>query len=379
MTRRLSNGLARMFSASCAAFSGALIYLAILMRITAPTLYAQNPPLTAPSAARTPAPEGAIKVQAVEFRGNRRVPAATLRARIFTQPGDAYDEAALRRDFMALYNTGLFDDLVLNVEDGESGKIVTFEVHERPNIRSIEYKGNTSVTTSDILDRFRDRKVGLTVESRFEPTRIKRAEKVLKDLLAERGRQMATVNVETRPIPPSSVALTFNIDEGPKVKVGKIDFEGNNVIGRGRLVRSMRHSRPIGIPYSLVLTSLFAKTFDKNKLDEDLEFVRGAYQDRGYFKVLVNDPSTSTRNTGGSSISKLPWYLKVAFPPALFFQKAGQKVDIQGVTIGKGYAGTIKRYIFGSGRATHGNSRSHNVPGSIGMAQDPGQIGRAHV
>jgi len=53
---------------------------------------------------------------------------------------------------------------------------------------------------------------------------------------------------------------------------------------------------------------------------------------------------------------------------------AGQKVDVQGVTIGKGYAGTIKRYHFASGPASHGNSRSHNVPGSIGMAQDPGRV-----
>ncbi|MBC3870421.1 MULTISPECIES: 50S ribosomal protein L3 [Undibacterium] len=59
-------------------------------------------------------------------------------------------------------------------------------------------------------------------------------------------------------------------------------------------------------------------------------------------------------------------------PVGLF--EAGQKVDVQGVTIGKGYAGTIKRYHFSSGRATHGNSRSHNVPGSIGMAQDPGRV-----
>ena len=53
---------------------------------------------------------------------------------------------------------------------------------------------------------------------------------------------------------------------------------------------------------------------------------------------------------------------------------AGQKVDVQGTSIGKGYAGVIKRYNFSSGRATHGNSRSHNVPGSIGMAQDPGRV-----
>ena len=49
-------------------------------------------------------------------------------------------------------------------------------------------------------------------------------------------------------------------------------------------------------------------------------------------------------------------------------------MDVQGVSIGKGYAGTIKRYHFASGRASHGNSRSHNVPGSIGMAQDPGRV-----
>jgi len=54
--------------------------------------------------------------------------------------------------------------------------------------------------------------------------------------------------------------------------------------------------------------------------------------------------------------------------------EAGQVVDVQGVTIGKGYAGTIKRHHFSSGRASHGNSRSHNVPGSIGMAQDPGRV-----
>jgi len=59
-------------------------------------------------------------------------------------------------------------------------------------------------------------------------------------------------------------------------------------------------------------------------------------------------------------------------PVGLF--EAGQKVDVQGVTIGKGYAGTIKRHHFASGRASHGNSRSHNVPGSIGMAQDPGRV-----
>ena len=54
--------------------------------------------------------------------------------------------------------------------------------------------------------------------------------------------------------------------------------------------------------------------------------------------------------------------------------KEGQKVDVQGTSIGKGFSGVIKRHHFSSNRASHGNSKSHNVPGSIGMAQDPGRV-----
>ncbi|GKS68803.1 LSU ribosomal protein L3P [Nitrosomonas sp. PY1] len=52
----------------------------------------------------------------------------------------------------------------------------------------------------------------------------------------------------------------------------------------------------------------------------------------------------------------------------------GQQVDVTGITIGKGYAGVIKRHHFSSNRASHGNSKAHNKPGSIGMAQDPGRV-----
>ena len=62
----------------------------------------------------------------------------------------------------------------------------------------------------------------------------------------------------------------------------------------------------------------------------------------------------------------------VQVPVGLF--TVGQVVDVQGTSIGKGFTGTIKRHNFSSQRASHGNSRSHNVPGSISMAQDPGRV-----
>ena len=66
--------------------------------------------------------------------------------------------------------------------------------------------------------------------------------------------------------------------------------------------------------------------------------------------------------------------LKVGDEVTVAIFEAGQFVDVTGTSKGKGFAGTIKRHNFGSQRASHGNSRSHRVPGSIGMNQDPGRV-----
>jgi len=65
-------------------------------------------------------------IEEIEFRGARRIPRDSLAARIFSKKGDTYDEEALRRDFMVLWNSGYFDDLRLEVEDGEQGKVIRF-------------------------------------------------------------------------------------------------------------------------------------------------------------------------------------------------------------------------------------------------------------
>jgi outer membrane protein assembly factor BamA len=128
-------------------------------------------------------PQGII--ERIEFYGNRRIRSDTLKARIFSRVSDPYNEETLRRDFQALWNTQFFEDVKLRVEDSPDradGKIIIFDVKERPQIRRIRYDGNHSITESDILDRFKERKVGLSVESPFDPTKIKKAEVVLKEL-----------------------------------------------------------------------------------------------------------------------------------------------------------------------------------------------------
>src|SRR6185437_10145078 len=117
----------------------------------------QQPRLENPPAAPAPTnvqPQDTIA--AIIFRGARRVPQDTLRALIFTKVGDKYNPEALDRDFMALWNTGRFDDIRLEREPSPTGWVLTFVVTERPVIRSIKYDGMKSISVSEILDRFKE-------------------------------------------------------------------------------------------------------------------------------------------------------------------------------------------------------------------------------
>jgi outer membrane protein insertion porin family len=231
-------------------------------------------------------------------QGNRRIPAETIKARIFTKPGDIYDAASLERDFNSLWNTGYFEDIKFLREQTPKGWRIIVQVKEKPTIREIIYVGNSSVSQSDILDRFKQDKVGLSVESQYDPTRIKKAEVSIKNLLSEHGRQFSTIRSEIRQIPPAAVGLTFVIKEGPKVKVGKITFNGNKNVKSRVLRAAMKNLKPIGIPHSIFLEDIFSKTYDATKLEEDTERVRAEYQNRGYFKVIVNEPKTQMHDTG---------------------------------------------------------------------------------
>ncbi|HEV2113052.1 MAG TPA: outer membrane protein assembly factor BamA [Terriglobales bacterium] len=255
-------------------------------------------------------------VQEILIHGNRRIPADTMRARIFTRPGDVYDEAALQRDFHSLWNTGYFEDIRIEREESPKGWRIHIYVKEKPTIRTIEYKGLNAISQSDVLDRFKERKVGLSIESQYDPTRVKKAEVTLKELEAEHGHQFANIRTEVHPIPPAAVGITFAVKEGPKVKVGRIKFEGNKHATERELRAAMKNLRPIGIPRSIFLENLFSKTFDASKLSEDADRVRDAYQQKGYFKALVEDPKTKVRDSR-------PPFIHIPF-----LQKAGKVVDI---------------------------------------------------
>ncbi|HXH48613.1 MAG TPA: outer membrane protein assembly factor BamA [Terriglobia bacterium] len=271
-------------------------------QLTTPQLTTPQLTTPTPTAPEAPAAKGQpqpvrpkqVLVEAVEFRGNRRIPSSRLQSQIFSRAGDVYNESSLERDFMALWNTGYFDDIRLEVQDGKTGKIVVFYLREKKLVRAITYKGLHSVEQSDVLEAFQKQKVGLTMDSQYDPVVIKRAEVVLQQMLGAHGRQFATVRHRTRNIPPNSVALTFIVNEGPKVKIGSIHFTGNTVFPNRELVSQMKLSRPGGLPPFFYW---FHKTYDHDKVLYDLEKVRELYQNHGYFYALPGEPVAKMRDT----------------------------------------------------------------------------------
>jgi outer membrane protein insertion porin family len=266
-----------------------------------------KPVLEAPKPA-TDQPEGPIEdvVEAVEFRGARRVPQDTLRALIFTKKGDKFEQESLNRDFMTLWNTGRYDDIRLEREAGKTGWILRFILTERRIVRTIKYEGNKSITVSEILDRYKERKVGLQVESQYDPNRVQRARNILVEYLSERGRQFAKVEPDIRQIPPSSLEITFKINEGPKVKVGEINIDGNKAFSDKTIRRAMKNLKPVGIPRSILFENLFAKSYDSTKLDEDADRIRVALQQKGYFTARVVDRKVNIRDVQTRNWFRIP-------------------------------------------------------------------------
>ncbi|HEY2498110.1 MAG TPA: outer membrane protein assembly factor BamA [Candidatus Angelobacter sp.] len=247
-------------------------------------------------------------IEDIDVQGNRRIPSETVLSRVYTRKGDVYDEAALQRDLRSVWNSGYFEDVRMEREQSSKGWLIHIYVREKPTIRTIEYHGLNSVSQSDVLERYKKVKVPLTVDSPYDPTKVIKAKVVLQQLLSEHGRQFANITVQVQQVPPASVAVTFNVKEGPKIKVGKIKFVGNKHVKSRALQEAMKNLHPLGIPKSIFLESIFAKTFDASKLEEDAERVREALQTYGYFKAVVDDPKVQLRDT--SSKFHIPFIQK---------------------------------------------------------------------
>jgi outer membrane protein insertion porin family len=239
-------------------------------------------------------------VESVDIIGNRRLRKDDILYYIQTRPGDPYNEETIQRDYQTLLSLTFFDKTATRVftENGPRGGVnVIFEVKELPIIRDLTFEGLKSVQESDVLKAFRERRVGVSKESIYDPVKVRNAMRVIKELLSAGGHPNATVEERTEEVSATSLAITFDIDEGDRVRVVDIQFEGNTVFSDGQLRGAMKYVKEAG----LITRFKSSDILDREKLDVDLRLVVNYMRSKGYLQARNGEPrieSVGRRRTG---------------------------------------------------------------------------------
>ena len=231
-------------------------------------------------------------VERFEAVGNSSVASDTIRVYLGIVPGEAYRPDLIQRNFLNLWQTGLFDDIRIETERGDSGVVVRAIVKERPRIGSVEFRGNKELTQQKINEALEREKIDLHVGNTIEQTLVKRAAETIKRSYTEGGFEGVTVDTITEDLQePGEKKIVFVIAEGIKAKVASIDFVGNQHFSDRRLRSQMKDVKKHNIITWIRKKNLYIPS----KLDEDLERVKNYYQDHGYQDVAFGDPQVVTK------------------------------------------------------------------------------------
>src|SRR5215217_6077251 len=239
-------------------------------------------------------------VENVDIIGNRRLRKDDILYYIQTRPGDPYNEDQVQRDYQTLLSLTFFDKTATRVltENGPRGGVnIIFEVKELPIIRDLTFEGLHSVQESDILKAFRERRVGVSKESIYDPVKVRNAMRVMKELLAEGGHPNATIEERTEEVSATSLAITFVINEGDRVRVVDVQFEGNQVFSDGQLRGAMKYVKEAG----LITRFKGSDILHREKLEFDLRAVDNYMRSKGYLQARHGEPrveSVGSRRTG---------------------------------------------------------------------------------
>jgi len=251
------------------------------------------------SAQQTP-PAAQQLVESVDITGNRRLRKDDILYYIQTRPGDPYNLDQIQRDYQTLLSLSFFDKTrtrVLTQVGPRGGVVVIFEVAELPIIRDLTFEGLKSVAESDVLKAFRERRVGVSKESVYDPVKVKNATRVIKELLAAGGHPNATVEEKTEEVSATSLAITFDVHEGDRVRVVEIQFEGNTVFSDKALRGSMKYVKEAGLITRFKGTDIL----NREKLDYDLHQVDNYMRSKGYLQARHGEPKVEgigPRRTG---------------------------------------------------------------------------------
>lgn len=245
---------------------------------------AQEQPPAAPAAPATS--QGPVKIEKIVLDGNDRLTQDAFLALTSLRPGEVYSAERIRQEYDKIWASGLLEDLSVEVTDGKEGKVVTFHIKERPIISSVEYTGSKSLTASTNLDKLKENNADIKTGTVLDYTKIKRTEAALRFMAAEKGFGDAVVTTKVQSMGRSAVAITFNIQEGPKTRIEKVLFLNQKVYGQMKLRWTMKKTRQ----HWFLSWATRHDIYSEGRYFEDIKAVRELFESNGYLDVDIGDP-----------------------------------------------------------------------------------------
>jgi len=219
-------------------------------------------------------------INSIELKGNRKIGSETIHARIKSRAGEPFSKDTVREDITRLYTLGYFDDIRVEIDSFEGGVSLIFIITEKPSITAIDFQGNKEYEVKDLKE-----KIAITPGAIADLTLIADNALKLASFYQSEGYWLVKVLPVLREISKDSVALTYQIDEGPKVIIGDITVEGNKAVPGKEILKVMK-TKERGLFSFITGTGIY----QKEEIVADLRRIRELYQNKGFIYAAVSEP-----------------------------------------------------------------------------------------
>ena len=218
--------------------------------------------------------------------GNVKVEEAVIRGAIKSREGGSFSSEQVREDLRSIFGLGYFTDVQVDIKSTPKGKEVIFIVAEKPSIREVLITGNQKVKLDDIKE-----KVTLTPRSILNLEKVKENLEQIRKLYFSKGYYGVKVEHKIDYLETNEAVVTFRIVEGPKGRIKKIVFKGNQNIKSSQL-------RKVMTTKEWTIFALLTKTgiLDEDILKNDLQLLTAYYFDNGYLDVKISEPKIDFRD-----------------------------------------------------------------------------------
>jgi outer membrane protein insertion porin family len=238
------------------------------------------------------APDAVARVVEIRVEGTRRISPDAIRAAVRMRVGDPISILDIGGDVRRVYDLGFFRDVQVVASDAQGGKVLTFVVDENPIVRQVSISGNENMGSDDIREN-----MTLTVGSTIDyPLLIENKERI-KLGYAARGYYLASVSYTIEPLSEGAVSVNFEVEEGRKLRLVEVRFEGNEYFSDSQLRREMQ-TRPWS--WKSPLTHFWDNSglYAEPIFYQDINKVARKYMDSGFIHVRAGDPQVTTDESG---------------------------------------------------------------------------------